>query len=126
MADGVGGVLIESVEECAEAILYLLKDPHHAMDLAARGRERVREHFLLPRLLLNEVALMEELALERPTRREPVIARRDPVCGMAVSEAPPDLSVVLNSRTYVFCSESCRSLFSENPERFIGKSSATR
>ena len=53
MADGTGGLLVDGVEECAKALVALLKDPEHARELARRGRERVREHFLLPRLVLN-------------------------------------------------------------------------
>src|SRR5581483_11960717 len=61
MADGVGGVLVDGVEECAAAILALLRDRERAAELGRRGRERVREQFLLPRLLLDEVTLMEAL-----------------------------------------------------------------
>jgi trehalose synthase len=42
MADGAGGILVESLEECAAAVRTLLKDPDKANDLAHRGRERVR------------------------------------------------------------------------------------
>jgi trehalose synthase len=61
MAAGVGGILIESLEECASAIRDLLLDPHRGRELADAGRERVRQHFLLPRLLLDELRLMKEL-----------------------------------------------------------------
>lgn len=61
MAAGVGGILIESLEECASAIRDLLLDSHRGRDLADAGRERVRQHFLLPRLLLDELRLMKEL-----------------------------------------------------------------
>ncbi len=86
MPDGVGGVLVESVEDCATAIVHLLQNPRHAKELAERGRERVREHFLLPRLLLNEVSLMRELVRERPIQRdqESAAVHRDPVCGRSV------------------------------------------
>jgi trehalose synthase len=61
MADGVGGILINSVEECAIAVRRLLLDPSLAKELARAGKERVREHFLLPRLLLNELQLMKKM-----------------------------------------------------------------
>jgi trehalose synthase len=63
MADGAGGILVDSPEECASAVRRLLKDPGLAKDLAQSGRERVRQEFLLPRLLLNELRLMMELTL---------------------------------------------------------------
>ncbi|HLH31210.1 MAG TPA: glycosyltransferase [Terriglobia bacterium] len=62
MADGVGGILINSIEECATAVRRLLLDPSLGKQLACAGKERVREHFLLPRLMLNELQLMKKLA----------------------------------------------------------------
>ncbi|HEV2998252.1 MAG TPA: glycosyltransferase [Solirubrobacteraceae bacterium] len=61
MPEGVGGLLVESVEECAEGILGLLRDPERAAELGRSGRERVRERFLLPRLLLEELRLLSTL-----------------------------------------------------------------
>lgn len=62
MAGGVGGFLVESVEECAAAIVRLLREPGKAHELAEQGRQRVRERFLLPRLLRDEVLLLQRLA----------------------------------------------------------------
>lgn len=61
MPEGVGGVLVDSVEECAEALVGLLRDRELADALGRSGRERVREHFLLPRLLLDELQLLASL-----------------------------------------------------------------
>jgi trehalose synthase len=65
MADGVGGTLVDTVEECARAVVALLKDRERARELAYAGRERIRQHFLLPRLLVDELALIEDLAAGR-------------------------------------------------------------
>jgi trehalose synthase len=65
MADGAGGLLVDSIEECAEALLKLLRDPALAQELGWAGRERVREHFLLPRLLADELRLLGELGTRR-------------------------------------------------------------
>jgi trehalose synthase len=54
------------VEECAASVLYLLRAPQEALQLGARGREHVRQHFLMPRLLLEELRLMDALAHEQP------------------------------------------------------------
>ncbi|MEZ5318125.1 MAG: glycosyltransferase [Vicinamibacterales bacterium] len=117
MADGVGGALVTSVEACATSLVALLKDPERARELGRTGRERVREHFLLPRLLLNELELMQELAKGRA-----IVAaeRRDPVCGMAVSadEAAPEAAY--QAVTYRFCSETCRGQFLRQPAHYIG------
>jgi trehalose synthase len=61
MPDRTGGVLVESVEECATAMLELLNDRELAEQLGHSGREHVREHFLLPRLLMEELRLLRTL-----------------------------------------------------------------
>jgi len=61
MPEGVGGVLVDSVEECAAALLELLKDDELAGQLGDSGRAHVREHFLLPRLLMEELRLLSTL-----------------------------------------------------------------
>jgi trehalose synthase len=62
MGEGTGGLLVASTEECAAAMLELLGDPERALELGRSGRERVREHFLLPRLLRDELRLLVSLA----------------------------------------------------------------
>ncbi len=61
MPEGVGGILVDSVEECAKGMLELLRDRELAAQLGEAGRAHVREHFLLPRLLLEELRLLTEL-----------------------------------------------------------------
>lgn len=63
MPDGTGGRLIENTQECAAAMLELLADRQLAAELGRSGRERVRERFLLPRLLMEELRLL--VTLER-------------------------------------------------------------
>ena len=117
MADEVGGILVDSVEKCAAGILALLRDRERAVELGQRGRERVREHFLLPRLLLNEVGLMEALAADRPIgARDPSC---DPVCGMAVMEL--GIAATFEGQEYLFCSQACRVRFLEAPRRYLGR-----
>jgi trehalose synthase len=120
MADGAGGILIGSLEECAVAVHDLLRDPGRAHDLARRGRERVRQQFLLPRLLLNEVRLMKQLAEGHPIVRDPSWASaHDVVCGMVVSH--DNFTATLDHRTFRFCSESCRSRFLRNPRPYLSE-----
>jgi trehalose synthase len=61
MPHGVGGLLVDSVEECAGAMLKLLRDRELSERLGESGRAHVREHFLLPRLLMDELRLLAEL-----------------------------------------------------------------
>lgn len=62
MPDGVGGRLVSSTEACAQALLELLQDRELARELAESGRQRVRQHFLLPRLLADDLRLLATLA----------------------------------------------------------------
>jgi trehalose synthase len=119
MADGVGGELVDSVEECAQALVSLLRDKARATALGARGRERVREHFLLPRLVLNELSLMRELSSARPIARPSDWSHHDPVCGIALPEGASSLSLTVSGNIYGFCSERCRTLFKDAPDRYI-------
>ena len=120
MADGAGGTLVDGVEGCAAAIGALLGDPQRSRELAERGRERVREHFLTPRLVLNELSLMSALAQGRPARPAEQVGptARDPVCGMAIADAGAP-SATHGDRRYLFCSETCRIRFVDEPERFL-------
>jgi trehalose synthase len=124
MADGVGGTLVDGVEECAAAIAALFADPEGARGLAERGRERVRQHFLTPRLVLDELNLMTALASGSAPRVEDTQASdRDPVCEMTITDPHP-LWATHGGRRYAFCSETCRLRFLEEPARFVGLANA--
>jgi trehalose synthase len=119
-ADGgpAGGILVDDVPSCANAIVELLRSPERARELGERGRERVRNHFLISRLVLNELLVMRDVAgTSRPSRMPNWVGTRDPVCGMAI--APSSLiAEQFNGTRYIFCSELCRSRFRESPERY--------
>ncbi|HEX9870909.1 MAG TPA: glycosyltransferase, partial [Candidatus Tectomicrobia bacterium] len=53
--------LVESVESCAERVLHLLHHPGERGAFGRAGREHVRQHFLLPRLVRDELRLIKEL-----------------------------------------------------------------
>jgi trehalose synthase len=57
LEDGVSGYLVDSVDECADRVTELLQNPDEAELLGRRGRDHVRERFLLPRLLADELRL---------------------------------------------------------------------
>ena len=61
LKDGKGGFLVESVDECAEKVLYLLEHPSEARQMGLKGRQRIRSHFLTPRLLYDQLALLASL-----------------------------------------------------------------
>jgi len=61
MTGNLKNFLVESVEECAERIVYLLEHQAVAQELGREGKEIVRNNFLLPRLMRDELRLIKEL-----------------------------------------------------------------
>jgi trehalose synthase len=59
--DGHDGFLAETTEACAERIVELVLDPALAEAIGERARQTIRERFLLPRLLLDDLRLFTEL-----------------------------------------------------------------
>ena len=59
--DGIGGFLVDSVEDCAQKVSYLLTHEDERVALGDSGKEHVRTNFLLPRLLRDELKLANEL-----------------------------------------------------------------
>ena len=59
--DGETGFLVDSIEECAQALQAILDDPPEAREMALRGKEYVRRNFLSPRLLRDWLALFNRL-----------------------------------------------------------------
>lgn len=49
--NGVNGFLVDSIEEAAEKVIYLLKNPKKAKKMGKKGREKVKAEFLLIRHL---------------------------------------------------------------------------
>jgi len=63
MQDGVGGYLANDIDEYAERIAFLLKNPADARIVARRGRDAVLDRFLITRLLIDELKLLRSLVL---------------------------------------------------------------
>ena len=61
LQDGVGGFLVNTVEECIAKVDYLLRDEEQRLALGEAGREHVRAKFLMPRLLRDELELVRRL-----------------------------------------------------------------
>jgi len=120
---GVGGFLVDSVEECAEKTLWVLQHPEEAREFGAKGRELVRERFLLTRLIADELRLYGSLLSTRQPY-EPVAQvglageERDPVCGMRVDPLVA-LEYSYRGERHYFCSESCREQFGATLEYFL-------
>jgi len=65
--DGEGGFLVEptDIDGCAEKVTILLEDRNLAREMGEFGREHVREHFLVTRLLGHYLALLSEVCGNR-------------------------------------------------------------
>lgn len=62
ITDGESGYLVDSVEECAQRATAILKDPALGKSLGRTGKEYVRSHFLMPRLLRDWLRIFQEAA----------------------------------------------------------------
>ena len=74
--DGETGFLVDSVSMCADAVGAILDDPPRSREMALRGKEFVRRHFLSPRLLRDWLALMNQLSGNDAAEAELVTALR--------------------------------------------------
>lgn len=43
----------------------------------------------------------------------------DPVCGMQIDSSQAVAQTVYNGKGYFFCSDECRKMFVENPEKYL-------
>ncbi|HDM22370.1 MAG TPA: glycosyltransferase [Methanomicrobia archaeon] len=59
--DGKNGFLVGNTRECAEKIIYLLKNKEKAEEIGEKARKTVKDKFLITRHILDYLRLMEEL-----------------------------------------------------------------
>ena len=125
MRDGAGGFLVDSIEECAARVVELLGNPDEGQALGNRGRDLVRERFLLPRLLADELRLYAALLGRRPSMHTGISEAgiggetHDPVCGVRIDDPVATLTAVSDGKTYAFCSRNCRREYLADPARFL-------
>ena len=72
--DGETGYLVNTAEECAGRVLHLLRNPEKADEMGRRGREVVRQQFLITRNLRDYLRIFRTLAGIGPLAREKVAA----------------------------------------------------
>jgi trehalose synthase len=56
-----GGILVDTIPEAASACVKILKDPGFAREMGRRGKEHVREHYLTPRQMRDNLRLYAKL-----------------------------------------------------------------
>ncbi|WP_020658928.1 glycosyltransferase [Amycolatopsis benzoatilytica] len=118
VADGAGGVLVDSVEECARELGALLADSARAAALGTAGHQRVKRHFLIPRLVLDELSLLDGLAHgDRPGSLMTRTGDRDPVCGLYLVPGDESFSLLRDGVRHRFCSAGCRDTFATRKGR---------
>jgi trehalose synthase len=123
LQDGIGGYLVDSVDDCAARIVELVRQPERRRALGEQGRDLVHKRFLLTRLIADELRLWQaQLTGSPPARAHKGAAgiageRRDPVCGVQV-DGSTARTIDLDGKVYAFCSGSCAVQFSADPERF--------
>lgn len=61
IVDGVNGYLVDTVEQAAERVCHLLKNPEEAKNMGINGREHVRENFLVVGELRDYLLLCSDL-----------------------------------------------------------------
>ncbi len=61
LEDGVSGYLAASTDEFAARVAELLENPVRGRELGAEGARAVRERFLMPRLLRDQLALFRSV-----------------------------------------------------------------
>ncbi|MBU6389492.1 glycosyltransferase [Patescibacteria group bacterium] len=59
--NGQNGFLVDTVEECAERVEYLLDNPDQQRELGRQARETVRQKFLMIRLVRDHLKLYRQL-----------------------------------------------------------------
>ena len=124
----VGSMALDDPEgweiECAEKTWWLLQHPEEGEALGTRGRDLVRERFLLTRLIADELRLYGDLLgtrqLPTPVAKVGLAGEeRDPVCGMLLDPQKAPEKYEHEGHRYYFCSRSCQAQFEAAPEYFL-------
>jgi trehalose synthase len=61
MVGSLSNFLVDTIEECAEKVVYLLEHKEVAEELGKEGMEHIKDNFLTPRLIRDELSLIKEL-----------------------------------------------------------------
>jgi trehalose synthase len=86
MEGGAGGFLVDNTEECAKRVLFLLNNADEATRRGLAGKERVRQRFVITRLLADELRLLASLA-SKTARPAPLSAIPDVAASLPVSQS---------------------------------------
>jgi len=59
MTGDLGDYLVDTLEEAADKVVYLLENKEKATELGREGKENVKNNFLMPRLIRDELSLVK-------------------------------------------------------------------
>ena len=98
------------------------RTPSSATPSVSEGMRVVRERFLLPRLIADELRLYASvLGAQGSDSVGPSGSygpHSDPVCGMRIDDAH-GRHLALGGHDYCFCSEGCEQQFAAAPDQFL-------
>ena len=80
--DGVSGYLVSSVQECADRVTELLRNPDRAEEMGEAGKEWVRQHFLITRYMRDYLRIFRDQARGtgfKPPERRRTQREKEPV-----------------------------------------------
>lgn len=61
MSGDLSNYLANSIEECADKVIYLLQHHEIAVKLGKIGKQNVKQNFLIPRLIRDELTIVREI-----------------------------------------------------------------
>ena len=61
MTGNLSHYLVNTLEECADKVVYLLENREMAIELGKVGKENVKRNFLMPRLIRDELSLVKRV-----------------------------------------------------------------
>jgi trehalose synthase len=61
MTGNLGSYLVDTLEEAADRVVYLIENRDKATELGKEGKENVKNSFLMPRLIRDELSLVKRV-----------------------------------------------------------------
>ncbi len=118
VADGAAGILVDSVEECASAIVELLRAPSGLARSACAGASASARSSCCRGCF--STSWCSPPSSSPAGGRSPPCGKgiATPVCGMAIGEEEDAPAEMVAGATYRFCSAECRERFRRDSDRY--------
>jgi trehalose synthase len=86
--DGWNGYLVSTIPQTADRLLHLLRHPDKAEEMGHRGKEFVREFYLIPRGVQDHLTVIDQLVNGKITARDSVICYHPHVVTSRMAASP--------------------------------------